>query len=119
MYTPGFAAPEQYHNRERLGPWTDIYSVGASLYASLAGYPPQAADARLLNDKLVPASVNWRGAYSDQLLETIDQCLKLNYMERPQSVFSLQKVLMDRSAMTSPRSSLLSSIKRSLNRELF
>ena len=39
MYTPGFAAPEQYHNRERLGPWTDIYSVGASLYACLAGYP--------------------------------------------------------------------------------
>jgi len=34
-------------------------------------------------------------------------------------VFSLQKVLMDRSAMTPPRSSLLSSIKRSLNRELF
>jgi len=119
MHTPGFAAPEQYHNRERLGPWTDIYSVGASLYACLAGYPPQAADARLLNDKLVPATVNWRGAYSDQLLETVDSCLKLNYMERPQSVFSLQKVLMDRTAMTPPRSSLLNSIKRSLNRELF
>ena len=119
MYTPGFAAPEQYHNRERLGPWTDIYSIGASLYACLAGYPPQAADARLLNDKLVPATVNWRGAYSDQLLETIDHCLKLNYMERPQSVFSLQKVLMDRSAMVPPRSSLLTSIKRSLNKELF
>ena len=119
MYTPGFAAPEQYHNRERLGPWTDIYSVGASLYASLAGYPPQAADARLLNDNLVPATVNWRGAYSDQLLETIDQCLKLNYMERPQSVFSLQKVLMDHTAMKPSRSSLLTSIKRSLSRELF
>jgi hypothetical protein len=67
----------------------------------------------------VPATVNWRGAYSDQLLETIDACLKLNYMERPQSVFSLQKVLMDRSAMTPPRSSLLTSIKRSLGKELF
>ncbi|MCL5060373.1 MAG: serine/threonine protein kinase [Candidatus Thermoplasmatota archaeon] len=119
MYTPGFAAPEQYHNRERLGPWSDIYSIGAGLYACLAGYPPQAADARLLNDKLVPAATNWRGAYSDQLLETIDHCLKLNYMERPQSVFSLQKVLMDRSAMTPPRSSLLSSLKRSLSKELF
>src|SRR5512139_2109018 len=119
MYTPGFAAPEQYHNRERLGPWTDIYSIGASLYACLAGHPPQAADARLVNDKLVPATEQWRGAYSDQLLETIDHCLKLNYMERPQSVFSLQKVLMDRSAMTLPRPSLLTSIKRSLNRELF
>jgi hypothetical protein len=119
MYTPGFAAPEQYHNRERLGPWTDIYSIGASLYACLAGHPPQAADARLLSDKLVPATEQWRGAYSNQLLETIDHCLRLNYMERPQSVFSLQKVLMDRSSMALQRPSLLSSIKRSLNRELF
>jgi len=93
--------------------------VGASLYACLAGYPPQAADARLLNDKLVPATTNWRGVYSDQLLETVDQCLKLNYMERLQSVFSLQKVLMDRTAMSPPRFSLLNSIKRSLGRELF
>jgi serine/threonine protein kinase len=119
MYTPGFASPEQYHNRERLGPWSDIYSVGASLYACLAGYPPQAADARLLTDKMVPAMTNWRGTYSEQLLETIDQSLKLNYMERPQSVFSLQKVLMDRTSMTLPRPSLLSSIRHSLTKDLF
>jgi serine/threonine protein kinase len=119
MYTPGFAAPEQYHNRERLGPWTDVYSVGASLYACLAGFPPQSADARLLNDKLVQARVTWHGAYSEQLLELVDACLKLNYMERPQSVYSLQKVLMDRSAMIPPRRSLIHSLKRSLNRELF
>ena len=119
MYTPGFAAPEQYHNRERLGLWTDVYSVGASIYACLAGFPPQAADARLLNDKLVSAATNWRGAYSSQLLETVDACLKLNYMERPQSVFSLQKVLMDRSTMTRPRRSLLSSLKQTLSRDLF
>jgi hypothetical protein len=42
-------------------------------------------------------------------------------MERPQSVFSLQKVLMDSSAMTltRPRPSILSSIRRSLNKDLF
>lgn len=119
MYTPGFAAPEQYHNRERLGPWSDIYSVGASLYACLSGYPPQAADARLLNDKLAPATTHWRGAYSGQLLETIDHCLRLNYMERPQSVFSLQKVLMDRSALEPVQKSLLGSLKRTLGKELF
>src|SRR5258705_6102402 len=31
-YTPGFAAPEQHVHRE-LGPWSDIYAVGATLYA--------------------------------------------------------------------------------------
>jgi serine/threonine protein phosphatase PrpC len=30
MYTPGYAAPEQYEKDAQLGPWTDIYSVGAS-----------------------------------------------------------------------------------------
>ena len=119
MYTPGFAAPEQYHNRERLGPWSDVYSVGASLYACLAGFPPQAADARLLNDKLASSQTTWQGAYSDQLLQTVDACLKLNYMERPQSVFSLQKTLIDRSAMEKPRRSLFSSLKHTLNRNLF
>jgi serine/threonine protein kinase len=119
MYTPGFAAPEQYHNRERLGPWTDVYSIGASIYACLAGYPPQAADARLLNDKQTPAKEAWRGEYSDQLLETVDKCLQLNYMERPQSVFALQKVLMDKSSMLQRRPSLLKSLKRSLNKEIF
>ncbi len=119
MYTPGFAAPEQYHNRERLGPWTDIYSVGASIYACLAGFPPQAADARMLNDKLAPACETWAGQYSDQLLETVDWCLRLNYMERPQSVFTLQKILMDNSALSPRRRSIFSNLRRTLNRELF
>jgi serine/threonine protein kinase len=119
MYTPGFAAPEQYHNRERLGPWTDVYSVGASLYACLAGFPPQAADARLLNDKLPCAATSWHGTYSDQLLETVDHCLKLNYMERPQSVFGLQKTLLDQSVIEPPKRSLFSSLKQTLNRDLF
>lgn len=119
MYTPGFAAPEQYHERERLGPWTDVYSIGASIYACLAGYPPQAADARLLNDKLSLARETWRGEYSDQLLETIDQCLQLNYMERPQSIFALQKILLDKSTLQQRRPSLLKSLKRSLSKEIF
>ncbi len=119
MYTPGFAAPEQYQNRERLGPWTDIYSVGASLYACLAGIPPQAADARLLNDKLTPAIKTWTGEYSNHLLETVDWCLQLNYMDRPQSVFAVQKLLLDNSSMHAASPSLLTTIKRTLNKEIF
>src|SRR5450756_1836435 len=33
MYTPGFAAPEMYRRDGSLGPWTDIYAIGACLYA--------------------------------------------------------------------------------------
>ena len=93
MYTPGYAAPEQYKAPDQLGPWTDIYAVGASMYACLAGTVPQAAIDRLENDRFVPAAKQWAGKYSPQLLETIDWCLDLNYVERPLSVFQLQKVL--------------------------
>ncbi|MCE1239970.1 MAG: serine/threonine protein kinase [Azonexaceae bacterium] len=93
MYTPGFASPEHYGNRKDLGPWSDIYSVGASMYACLAGCPPPAADERLKKDTLTPAMVRWEGQLSDRLLEIIDWCLNLNHLYRPQSVFALQKAL--------------------------
>ncbi|MBZ0127364.1 MAG: serine/threonine protein kinase [Rhodocyclales bacterium] len=93
VLTPGFAAPEQQGSGEPLGPWTDIYSVGASLYDCLAGTAPQPADLRLLRDELEPAQQRWGKRYSPQLLELIDWCLKLPVDQRPQSVFALQKVL--------------------------
>ncbi len=93
-YTPGFAPPEQYFERQKLGPWSDIYSVGASMYSCLARSAPMAANQRVQKDTLVPAIKLGKGIYSEQLLTTIDHCLKLDYMQRPQSVFSLQKELL-------------------------
>jgi len=92
-YTPGYAAPEQYGNQPGQGPWTDVYAVGASMYACLAAAAPQPADLRLVDDKLVPASQRWAGKYSPQLLDTIDQCLRLDSLARPQSAFALQRML--------------------------
>jgi hypothetical protein len=95
MYTPGFASPEHYGSRKDLGPWSDIYSVGASMYACLAGNAPQAANERYQKDTLAPAMMRWEGEYSDRLLEIIDWCLNLNHYYRPQSVFALQKALVE------------------------
>ena len=117
MYTPGFAAPEQYINREKLGPWTDIYSIGASIYACLAGTAPLAADGRVASDRLVSARKAWAGQYSNQLLDVIDWSLKLNYMDRPQSVYSLQKKLLERGEPE--KRSLFSTLRETFNRELF
>lgn len=93
-YTPGFASPEQHTRRELLGPWSDIYSVGATMYASLAGAAPQPANLRLENDELVPARRAFSGRCSAGLLDIVDWCLRLDHLERPQSVFSLQKALL-------------------------
>jgi serine/threonine protein kinase len=93
-YTPGFAAPEQYARAGELGPWTDIYSVGATVYACLAAAAPQPAHERLEKDKLVPARRAWADQYSRVLLDIIDWCLRLEILERPQSVLALQKALL-------------------------
>ncbi|MGE0712104.1 MAG: protein kinase [Planctomycetota bacterium] len=43
--TPGYWAPEQARGQlARLGPWTDVYGLGALLYALLVGEPPHVAD---------------------------------------------------------------------------
>jgi hypothetical protein len=93
VHTPGFAAPEQMQTGEAQGPWTDIYAVGATLYACLAKGAPLSADLRLQKDELEPAQQRWRKHYSLQLLELIDWCMQLPISARPQSVFALQKVL--------------------------
>jgi serine/threonine protein phosphatase PrpC len=46
MYTPGFAAPEMYRRDSSMGPWTDIYAIGACIYACMQGYPPNDAPQR-------------------------------------------------------------------------
>lgn len=93
MYTPGFAAPEMYRRDTNMGPWTDIYAIGACIYACMQGYPPNEAPQRKEKDRLSMAMSRLRGAYSDDLIEVVEWCMALDYNERPQSVFALQKEL--------------------------
>lgn len=95
MYTPGFAAPELYLKHGNLGPWTDVYSIGASMFACMLGAPPQPADQRRLNDKTEFHLRKLEGIYSAELIDVIRWALKLDALERPQSVFALQKALRD------------------------
>mgnify|MGYP001764856251 CR=1 FL=1 len=119
MYTPGFAAPEQYTQRERQGPWTDIYSVGATLYACIAKSPPPPADKRVEKDLLTPVSKTHAGLYSKPLLELVDSMLRLNYTERPQSVFAVQKRLISMAeASHQQKPSLFALIRERLTREI-
>lgn len=119
MYTPGFAAPEQYSQRERLGPWTDIYSVGASIYACITKAAPPPADQRQDKDRLIPVSRTHAGLFSKELLELVDAMLKLNYTERPQSVFMVQKRLIEMAKSShAHKPSLLALIKDRISRKI-
>jgi len=93
MYTPGFAAPEQYHGNYTLGPWTDIYAIGACMYSTLAKASPLAADVRLKDDQLIPARQRFSDLYSSRLLLAIDKCLRPDPVMRPQNAHALRETL--------------------------
>lgn len=93
VYTPGFASPEHYGTLVQLGPWSDIYSVGASMYACVAKEPPPAAPEHLNSSRKGAVRRDRSGRYSAELLDIIDWCLCLDPTHRPQSVFALQQIL--------------------------
>lgn len=94
MYTPGFAPPELYSKTAQLGPWSDIYSIGATIFASMVGAPPQPADQRKGGDKMDGHYEKLQGMYSSDLIKLVRWCLMIDPLERPQSLFALQKVLL-------------------------
>ena len=94
MYTAGYAAPEQYRNQENMGPWSDIYGIGATMYTCVAGVHPQPASEREKSDQMVPIRELARQTYSSELLDIIESCLKLDHLARPQTAFELQRALM-------------------------
>lgn len=52
----GFAPVEQYTRRSRQGPYTDIYTLGATFYYCLLGVRPPDSIERIVNDELVSLS---------------------------------------------------------------
>ena len=119
MYTAGFAAPEHYRfDPQELGPWSDIYSVGATMYTCIAGTPPQAGDAREEKDHMIPLRSLARQPYSDALFDIVESCLCVDRMKRPQTAYDLQKILMDEPAAAAEvkKTSFLDTINKPLSK---
>lgn len=52
----GYAPPEQYVTGYKIGPWMDVYAMGATFYRCITGIAPPESTARVTQDKLVPPS---------------------------------------------------------------
>ena len=82
----GFSPIEQSKKNARLGPWTDLYAVGATMRACIEAAAPPSARERMEADTLVPATKAFAGEYSPSFLAAIDFALHVMPGERPQSV---------------------------------
>jgi len=105
-YSDGYAAMEQIGEGE-IGPWTDVYGVGAVMWRMVAGgnppfsppnplASPQRAYKLMqgLEDPLPAAKEIGRGRFSDQLLNIIDDCLIVTPDQRIQGCTQLQERLL-------------------------
>ncbi|NMH15573.1 serine/threonine protein kinase [Tepidiphilus baoligensis] len=94
MFTPGYAPPEQLSGkRELIGPWTDLYSFGATLYTCVTGQAPPRAEARQEKDDLPQRLAPYRERYTPELIDLIVDLMQLEPEQRPQSAYAVQKVL--------------------------
>jgi serine/threonine protein kinase len=93
VVTNGFSPIEQYDMHGQIGPWTDIYSVGASMRACMDGKAPQSSVNRLKYDEMQSAVIVHRKKYPEYLLKAVDWAMALLAKDRPQSVTQFRQAI--------------------------
>lgn len=86
--TPGFSPAEQSTPNGNMGPWTDIYALGATLYYTLTGTCLPPAKQRQIYDTADPLSTNASllSTYHPVLLASIDRAISPQPEHRYQTI---------------------------------
>lgn len=87
---PGYAPPEQYRKKGKQGPWTDIYSLGTTLYFTLTGDIPEDPSARFDDDDTFKENLF---DIVPELWEIITKATKLKIDERYADAYELNKAI--------------------------
>lgn len=82
----GFAPPEQFSSGGRLGPWTDIYALGVTIYYAFTGIMPPISPERLAADKIVWPSQMGFSVPSAQWERALQKAMALRPEERYQDI---------------------------------
>lgn len=96
IVSSGYSPNEAYTTDKSLqGPWTDVYSLAATVYHALTGKPPPEAVQRAITDSYVPlaSSAPLRRAYRPTFLAAIDAALAVRPKARPQTIDQWRRML--------------------------
>ena len=94
VITPGFSPVEQYYSSGYVGPWSDIYAIGATMRACIEGKAPPSAIERHAKDRMQPAVKLFKRHYPKYLLEIIDWAMEVDPLLRPQGAEELSRALL-------------------------
>jgi serine/threonine protein kinase len=93
IFTPGFSPPEAYKRDGAVGPWSDVYGIGASMLACMNAKSPQEAPSRVREDLVSLSLEMLERFYSPKILSVTKACLELDPRARPQSVRELKQLI--------------------------
>jgi serine/threonine protein kinase len=93
MFTPGFSGPEMRQKGNPIGPWTDIYAIGACIFSCMKGHPPPDIAKQDGLPQLRQYLSQLRNTYTDSLVDIVASCMAQDPQQRPHSVYAVQKML--------------------------
>ena len=85
--SPGYTPFEQMQSRGKVGPWSDLYALGGTVYKAITGETPAKAADRILEDAVLPLAEHTElgSRYSRRLLQSVDRAMRPKFSERLQS----------------------------------